>query len=91
MKKNIFMMLILAFFLVGCNQKIKKVEYPQIFLKNYGDNKEITFDIIKKDELMCLDYNNLNNLLFDISLIKLNLKNYKEQTELYNEMFKGEK
>lgn len=90
MKKNIFILLILATILTGCNQKIKTVEYPKIFLKNYGDNKQIQFDIIKKDELMCLDYNNLNKLLFDISLMKLNLDNYKEQTNLYNEMFKGD-
>lgn len=79
-------------FLVGCSDKKTILEYPNVKLKNYGDTKEkIIIEGIKKDNDICINKDEVNKLVFDISLLKLNLKNYEDQTNLYNNFFKNNK
>lgn len=85
---RISLIILFVYFLVGCRDKKTVLEYPNIKLKNYGDTKDkIVIEGIKKDNDICIKKDDVNKLVFDISLLKLNLKNYEEQTNLYNNFF----
>lgn len=89
---RIFLIFLFILFLVGCADKKTILEYPNIKLKNFGDTKDkIIIEGIKKENDICINKDEINKLVFDISLLKLNLKNYEDQTNLYNNFFKNNK
>ena len=86
--KSITIIFILAMFFSGCSEKVVKLEYPTIKLKNFGNAEDkIEIERTKKNGEICLTINDFNKVVFDMSLLKLNLKNHQAQTEIYNSMF----